>query len=445
MTTSSSSLSSSLNYGTTIGSHLASVTKNLEDSKSKKIHIIIGNEAGDADSIISALTLSHVNAIGTSQASRDDSKCGANSISLPLASINRDDLALRRDVVLILEAAGIDVDKIVYLDDDTFVSISKDDNVDKEITLVDHNRIRSDLEGLKNDVVEILDHHQDEMAHESVLGEMRKIAFEGQAALVGSTCTLITERLMEIEFDESAKVDAGLGVMLLGVILLDTMNMSKEAAKGTARDERAIDFLMEKTDWNSLEIKDEVKSKICGSTDSIVTGQLPNRSLYFEYLRDSKFDSSFWESMSPRDALRIDYKRFEPSTGSTDGTFGLSSVLLSLEKLVAKDGFYHDAVSYMDDVDVDLLGVMTMVIVNDTPQREMLLLGKSDRVTTLTKYLLEDQSASHLQMAGAKIEDKNEAMAKGNYSVSLLKQGNPKGSRKQVAPVIMGFYNVDKN
>jgi exopolyphosphatase len=305
---------------------------------------------------------------------------------------------------------------------------------------VDHNKIRSDLDYLKDAVTEILDHHQDEGAHDNVIDDVRKVAFKGTSALVGSTCTLVTERLMETKVGlnkETDKLDAGLGIMLLGVILLDTMNMNKEAAKGTPRDGRAIDFLLQRTDWCALQLDDVIKLKIfADGDDSNFCSQAPSRSKLYEYLRDSKFDKSFWESMSPRDALRIDYKRFEPPTEGCDG-FGLSSVLLSMEKLIAKDNFFQEAEKYMFEANVDLLGVLTMVIVDDIPQRELLLIGNTNKVEDMTEYLLKDTAAAHLKIVRGNMI---ESLLGKNLSVSYLKQGNPKGSRKQVAPLMMAFY-----
>ena len=401
----------------------------------------MGNEAGDADSIISSLTLSFVNSITEmSTSTNKDSTCSSkiDTISLPLASIKRNDMALRRDVVLLLQMAGIDSDKLVYLDDAIFTSMAQNNDIHKEITLVDHNKLRSDLWSLEDCVVEILDHHQDEGGHESsVTADKREVAFQNQVALVGSTCTLVTERL--IKADATRKVDAGLGLTLLGVILLDTMNMNQEAGKGTRRDQEAIDFLIRQTEWDALDIDEGTKSRIYGDEggSNMIENRPPSRSHFYEYLSDSKFDRSFWLSMSPRDALRIDYKRFEPPTGASHA-FGLASVLLDMEDLLSKDGFHDDAIAYMKEANVDLLGVLTMVIVDDKPQRELLLVGGSDRVGKMMEYLLNDDSAAFLDIS--KVDDVVAIDAGDEDTIIVkLKQGNPKGSRKQVAPVMLSF------
>jgi len=407
---STASISTSLNAEYTLASFLTSTPP-----ESNLYHITLGNEAGDADSIISSLSLSYVNSL-----SMKDSRITL----LPLVSINRDDLPLRRDVMLILEMAGICVETLVYLDDEMFASIANDNSIRKEITLVDHNKLKSDLWNLKDDVVEIIDHHQDEGEHQSVMGELRKIGFDGNAALVGSTCTLISERLMES--GKNNDIDAGLGLVLLSVILLDTMNMSGDAGKGTMRDKNAIEFLISHTEWDNLEVGEETREKIYDTQSGP-----PCRKRLYEYLRDSKFDPEFWKAMRPRDTLRIDYKRFESSSGS-NSAFGLASVLLDMNDLLAKNGFYEDAIAYMSEADIDLLGVLTMVIVNDKPQRGLLLVGTVTQVNSMTEFLLHSDAASYLEVTKA-----NDDVELGSGIIAvILKQGNPKGSRKQVAPVM---------
>ena len=185
----------------TFASYLSDIQSNLDARIPSSLgdetvfNIIMGNEAGDADSIISSLTLSYVNSIM-------DKKPDTATFSLPLASILRGDMALRRDVILLLQLAGIDHENIMYLDSDAFKSILNEgaNGMMKNsvtVTLVDHNKLRNDLWPILNEnVVEILDHHQDEGSHGSFIGEMRNVAFRYQAALIGSTCMQVTERLM---------------------------------------------------------------------------------------------------------------------------------------------------------------------------------------------------------------------------------------------------------
>jgi hypothetical protein len=103
-----------------------------------------------------------------------------------------------------------------------------------------------------------------------------------------------------------------------------------------------------------------------------------------------------------------------------------------MNDLLAKNGFYEDAIAYMSEADIDLLGVLTMVIVNDKPQRGLLLVGTVTEVNSMTQFLLHSDSASYLEVTKA-----NDDVEFGSGIIAaILKQGNPKGSRKQVAPVM---------
>lgn len=403
------------------------------DSSIKKndINFIMGNQAGDADSIISSLALSYVKNLDVND--QEESKMKK---FLPIICIEKEDLALRRDVVLLLQMAGIvNHESFMYLNDDTFKStvINEDvPHIQKSFTLVDHNKIRSELMKFDQAVTEIYDHHQDEGCHmDSCV--MREIAFENQKATVGSTCTVVTENLMRIFVDSAKKVDGGLGLSLLGVILLDTMNMSPEAAKGTPRDESAIEFLLENSDWKTLDAH-TMKEVLVEANNGQVR---PDRVKLYEYLRDSKFDRTFWQEMSARDALRIDYKRFEPDT-SSGFSFGLSSVLLDSKMILSKPDFCNSALDYMKEVNVDMIGVLCMVIVNDTPQREIIMFGKQDEMDTLAEYLQNDSSTASLKIAPT--DEGNNVRLIDEYVMKTFRQGNPKGSRKQIAPVLLSFF-----
>ncbi len=470
----SADTSSSSGAGQSFSSYLTSVSSEVQktlvnEEQQRKdglgfINIIMGNEAGDADSIISSLALSYVKTmekryVGKLNSSTQDEKETVATFTndstkfVPVISINREDMPLRRDVVQLLRMAGIyNYEELVYLDDPWSLSIMKEsnnhaskngvDDVEEEriiaLSLVDHNKIRSNLWHLEQYVEEIFDHHQDENFHTKSV-TTREVAFLGQKALVGSTCTIIVERIKKMS---QTNLDAGLGISLLGVILLDTMNMNPEASKGTERDEAAIEYLMKNSDWDLLD--NETKEKIVTDRNEEST-VVPDRSKLYEYLCDSKFDRIFWREMSPRDAMRIDYKRFEPKSEKDDGvsnkTFGLSSVLLGLDEMMAKKDFFRTIVKFMNEVNVDMLGVMCMVIVDDRPKRELLLIGDST-VEGLAVYLLSDSATKFLDISiveDVTIEAQQNAL--DGLKMKRFRQGNPKGSRKQLAPLILSFLS----
>jgi exopolyphosphatase len=273
--------------------------------------IVIGNEAGDADSISSAITLAYV------------------LDRTPIVSISREDLKTQRpETVLLLDLADVPID--------TLLDVNNANRMIQplNVTLVDHNRFA--LVSQKTwHVVEIVDHHYDEGWHASA---KRDIAFCNEKATVASTCTLVAERLSEIKY-----YPASLKLLLLGTILLDSINMSPEAGKGTVRDQAAIDKLLESTNWQELP---EKSRKIL----QISEGNAPNTRALFDSLQAAKFDPNFWKGLSVRDALRLDYKRFNTNG---NGSFGASTVLLSWTDLKAKRDLVESIESYMKEIEPD--------------------------------------------------------------------------------------------
>ena len=163
-----------------------------------------------------------------------------------------------------------------------------------ELILVDHNKLSRDLAHLSSSVSEIVDHHKDMGEYHKVSGDRRNIAFEGDIATAGSVCTLIFEKYTDANSSFSTSLlDDTISTLLMGVIALDTQNMSPEAGKGTKRDENALKYLQNISSQN---------------IDTLFTS-----------LRDAKSDPSFWLSLSAEDCLRLDFKAFTTATSTNIG------------------------------------------------------------------------------------------------------------------------------
>jgi ribosome biogenesis SPOUT family RNA methylase Rps3 len=111
-----------------------------------------------------------------------------------------------------------------------------------------------------------------------------------------------------------------------------------------------------------------------------------------------------------------------------------------MEDLISKPNFSQAAVSFMQEANVNLLGILTMVIQNDQPVRELLLIGDRQTVESMTSYLLHNDNASILDMkADSDVSSPTEIIDE-DVVIMKLKQGNSKGSRKQVAPIMMSYF-----
>lgn len=413
-----------------------------DDTAKRRTNVIIGNEAGDADSIISALTLGYV------MSSNNNSP--PDTFQVPIVSIPRAEMELRRDAALLLDMVGINVQKLLYIDDDIVTnhllppssSLSgSSDVLNSTITLVDHNRLRPMFSHLNSLVTEIVDHHKDENHHEQVVSDSGKriIAFENGHATVASTCTLVAERLFHQStmFDDSSsgrKIDGALGLSLLGVILLDSINMLPEAKKGTPRDDEAIQQLLKHTDWSSC--ADTIPSLMDEDTlDKIFPNgrcNMPDRKALFDALIGAKSDPKFWLEMSAVNCLRIDYKKFIVNDRSS---IGLSSVIITMDDLLAKDGLVPSMKAFIASEDVNLFGVLGVTFDNDKPKRELLLAGSDDNVVdSFAQFLLEHPDAADLDMAE---RETCRDYTQDGMTIRVFRQGNPKGSRKQIAPLLL--------
>ena len=369
-------------------------------------HIVIGNPAGDADSIVASLSLAYV-----------DHLMGREPVLSPVVSVPRTDLPLRRETILLLEMVQVSTATLTCLDD------LPSEMTESSITLVDHNKLLYP-QLYRGNVVEILDHHVDERAHSTVNGEFRNIAFQESSALVASTCTLIAERYLH---SSQNTFPADLAFLLLGVILLDTVNMSYSAGKGTPRDQAVIDFLVHKTDWSLL--------LQIGSAKSLFTSHnKPNTTALYDFLNQSKFNVAFWKSLSAHDALRLDYKQFTAASGDV---FGVSSVLLPLADFLEKPRMEDEVKAYMQDCKIPILVIMSMVIEDDTPRRSMLVCGPDEngRVDSMSDFLVGLNSLVLTEI---------DCVSTAALTMRLFTQGNTKASRKQVVPIMLEFYDISK-
>ena len=242
---------------------------------------VIGNEASDADSIMSAIVYSWF--LG---------KSGQQCV--PYVQCRKEDLEYRLDFQEISTISNFsDIESIRSLHDYTV-----EDGIDAWI-LLDHH-FPSQLHqarcaSLK--VVEVVDHH------EIVSDETRSFVATVEAVdirTIGSTCTIVSER---IQLEEVPK---HLFFMLFLTIVIDTGNLSPALGKTTPSDVEQYQRLQ----------------RILGLTEREV-GSL------YERLVKSKFNPTFWFKATLDQVLRYDMKQ-------QDGV-GYSVILRPIEGLADSD------------------------------------------------------------------------------------------------------------
>jgi exopolyphosphatase len=386
-------------------------------------HIVIGNPAGDADSILSALTWAYV----------------AKDEVTPVVSISAKDLRTQRpETSLLLQWAQIPADALRHVDQ----LLDPEHPIIPEsirVTLVDHNRLESSLAQTYPQwtVTAIVDHHFDEGFYTDTCTD-RRIAYEKNQATVASTATLVAEEWLQQQQHQTvagSSLASDVAILLLGTILLDSVNMQASAGKGTARDQAAIDKLLEDTNWQDDKWRGS-HTDICGRDGRPIPHKV------FDALQQAKFDINFWKSLAVPDALRLDYKEFTPSAPAIP--FGVSTVLLDWDAFVHHAPRSRTAIaSYMQTRSLDFLGIMcTSIHDHGGLQRQLILCSQqADLLNDMIPYLQALGGDTNLQLmerpsSTQKDDDDSALLAR------VFDQGNSKASRKQVAPLLMGYFET---
>ena len=336
--------------------------------------IVIGNEAADLDSMASSIVYAYLRALQDPELS-----------VLPLMMIPREDFILRKEAVYVFKEANINLDDVVFLDECDF-----DKGIEQAaLVLVDHNKLKGDLEKFDSKVVSILDHHKDE--------ECYKTASPRIIEPVGSAASLVAREF----FTTGIEMSRDVAVLLGGTILLDTVNLVDGAGRVTKLDkEIAIRVL-----------------PLC---------LLPQQK-FFETVQKEKFNVS---GLSTNELLRKDYKEWQFGRMKC----GIGSAVLSLEQWAEIDkDFTSDFSRFATEKKLDLLIFMNAYR-NSEFNRDLVIFCESKNVhDQLFAYFQENKlDLTPITRPGPKQIN--------NGFISFHKQGNLGMSRKKLQPLLTDFY-----
>jgi exopolyphosphatase len=395
------------------------------------LHLVLGNEACDADSIVSALT----------HAFRLHAEAHpSTSLVAPIVSCKRAEWPLRREAASLLaealldpasapprgspEAASALGDMLLFLDDAAPVAAvararGADGGVPLRATLTDHNLLDGGGRalGLRDaDVVGIVDHHEDMGGHAAVVGAARNVSYDPAARRgVGSTCTLVAGALLAEKL-----LDGALARALLGVVLLDTCGLAPAAGKTTPEDLRVAAALRE-----------------CAGV-----GEAEGATMY-EALCALRFEAPFWRSLPPAVALAYDFKGF--------GSFGTAAICEPAGVFLGAAGgalaaaplaaCAHAAATR--GLPLFLLLSMAQSAAGAPFERQLAVVmpppsaagGEAARRVLARLRACEELRLSELA-AGR---------AEGGWEGVLFAQGNAVASRKQVVPLVQGWLRDPQN
>eukprot|EP00002_Diphylleia_rotans_P002049 TRINITY_DN11262_c0_g1_i1.p1 TRINITY_DN11262_c0_g1~~TRINITY_DN11262_c0_g1_i1.p1 ORF type:complete len:400 (+),score=73.50 TRINITY_DN11262_c0_g1_i1:69-1268(+) len=189
----------------------------------QKCIIVLGNEAADTDSVVSALSFATLLWLENGQSFQ-------SVVPIPVVNFPRQHFAIQVETVRLLKEMGIEPSNLFYYDDAFVQESLKSEHT--MLALTDHNKLTMSQSHLKDKIVTVIDHHVDEKIHYK----------EKDIQLVGSCCTLIAKRWLQ-KSTLKPFLDPTTATLLCAVISVDCVGLAPEMKKVTATDLSVIDQL----------------------------------------------------------------------------------------------------------------------------------------------------------------------------------------------------------
>ncbi|KAH9040005.1 DHH phosphoesterase [Lactarius hengduanensis] len=375
----------------------------LQDTQNDRWTISLGNEAGDLDSLASAVAYAWYATHHLGQS------------TVPLLQTPRADISLRAENLYALDFSGVDPSHLLTGDElPTNVAPAE------KYALVDHNTLTGRFaayEGVR--VVAIIDHHEDEKHHLDASPRIIEVP-------TGS-CSSLVARLIKKEWPEG--MSRAVARLLLSAILIDTGGL-KAGGKAEVADREVAPFLLERAELTGVGV---------GTLNQGVKG-VKELTKTLEAKKDSV------DHLGPRDLLRRDYKeyRFVPSWNA-EGTLvvGLASVPRGIKAITGGDekgGKVLGAacVAWLQEKGLDMLGVLTSWKDKGKHRREMVWVVRDDKEAKqrLWKGLEGSDELKLERKEGKKYVDGMESGVGKGLKVRMYEQGNTHATRKVTAPLI---------
>ncbi|XP_029880409.1 exopolyphosphatase PRUNE1 [Aquila chrysaetos chrysaetos] len=341
----------------------------------QEIHVVMGNEACDLDSTVSALALAYFLA-KTSPAPK--------AAFIPVLNIPRADFALRTETTFLLQEQGIPTTSLIFRDEIDLGGLHHAGLL--SLTLVDHHVLPGADTALEEAVVEVLDHRP--------LERDRAPSCQVTAELVGSCATLVMERIAQ---GPPGVLDRTTAALLHGTILLDCVNLSPAAGKVTPRDVACVSLL-------------EARFP-----------ELLARNAIFEALQAAKFDVS---GLTTEQMLRKDLKVLS----SDELVLAVSAIYVDLETFLCRPGFLQDLDAFCQAWGYTGLVAMTISFnERNEPSRQLAVYSRCETLRSTVCRVLEEATTPSLHL---------QPLPSPWSCVGAYAQGNTLASRKKVLPIL---------
>jgi len=300
------------------------------------VNIVLGNEGGDLDSIVSTVVYAY---FMQKQVAAD-----SKELCVPVMNFDKGDVTLKTDVNAVFEKCGLSTSTLVYRD--TLVKLRP---ILKTVTLVDHNELNAELTFLREFVTTIIDHHIDSES-------FKDLFISKTVESVGSCCTLIAEKVYnksEFLFTEYPISD-----LILSAILSDTVNLKPGIGRTTEKD---VEFVEELQQYASFPLEE-----------------------LFDTAQKAKYSILH---LSVTDMLRKDLKVFTNDTGLR---IGVSSITASAEDFLARADAIERTLDFSIHNSLSMIMIMFIHVENGIAARELAISSHNSTIAhEMMKYLLE--------------------------------------------------------
>ncbi|KAF7366531.1 putative exopolyphosphatase [Mycena sanguinolenta] len=390
-------------------------------SKGAEWTVVMGNEAGDLDSVASSIAYAWV------QSEIQKKPC------VPLIQIGQDDLNLRAENLYALKLAGISDPQKQLL------SITDLDGVkpfpSTTFALVDHNRLGNTFskDNPNTSIVAVIDHHADEQLYADC--DPRKVAPAGSCA--SHVATL---------YPKEAEMPRELATLLLSAILIDTGGLVP-GGKALQVDHEAASYLIPRSTLFSSSTLTSISP-----TNPEMLSSIAEVKRLSDALAEQKFNVSH---LGAWDLLRRDYKEYTHTLNWHPGAptikAGLATVPVKLRSWGSDGKLERESQRWMEQRGLSVFGVLTSF--RDTKKFGESGKGKHRREQA---WFIRDGSDSTLQLDDiasrlwkgleadeeikvTKHEKMNLAKSKDippSVRAKTYKQGNANATRKATAPLL---------
>lgn len=427
------------------------------------ILLIMGNEAGDTDSMSSAILSSYLLSKAISEGNQKYADTFPKStIIAPLVQQDKRDLPLRAENQFLLSLLNISQDSLLFMDDLPKMGVLAQRS-DLLLGLVDHPKLSSTWQPYNTFdklVQVVIDHHADDGAHKDA--KIRVLRGPENGA-IGSAASVVVDIFNGTP--QLKQLPASLADIALAAILIDTDNLRPAPrGKATEVDLEAANVLLERSTFGSAQRSSFVQTAIQVSglekfSSSTIQADMEEQgelhvsqadtktvlqaaTQYFEILSEKKLDVS---RLDTHDLLRRDYKESiaELGTSSTDSIrAGFSSVPVGLSDWIHErhgdgedrwNGYWKALREWMNErkLDVAVVGTSFRELAETGTLEERKKNGKHRRELVLA-YLEKPSKGQNLFPGLVKglEEDAYSASLGGDESQKLELEAPWKGSRR---------------